>query len=124
MARLRRLVASLLVVTTASLALAACGTGGAVADARLACRDVHAALALQRTSQASGLTSAQRDSFQARALSRLLKATPAAAAATSADGSWNPLMTTINEAERVPLPDLVASLTQLCQIADSSTPYE
>ena len=56
-------------------------------------------------------------------MSALLKATPAAAAATSIDGSWNPLMTTINEAERVPLQDLVASLTRLCQVADSSTPY-
>ena len=36
-------------------------------------------------------------------MSELLKATPSAAAATSADGSWNPLMTTINEAERVPM---------------------
>jgi hypothetical protein len=52
-----------------------------------------------------------------------LKATPSAAAATSIDGSWNPLMTTINEAERVPIPDLTAALTRLCRIADSQTPY-
>jgi hypothetical protein len=32
-------------------------------------------------------------------------------------------MTTINEAERVPIPDLAASLTRLCRIADSQTPY-
>jgi hypothetical protein len=32
-------------------------------------------------------------------------------------------MTTINEAERVPLLDLEASLTRLCRIADSQTPY-
>ncbi|NNN01695.1 MAG: hypothetical protein HKL86_07695 [Acidimicrobiaceae bacterium] len=56
-------------------------------------------------------------------MSELLKATPAAAAATSADGSWNPLMTTINEAERVPLAQLVPALTRLCQVANSSTPY-
>jgi uncharacterized protein YqgV (UPF0045/DUF77 family) len=52
-----------------------------------------------------------------------LKATPSAAAATSIDGTWNPLMTTINEAERVPIKDLVASLTRLCRVADSPTPY-
>ncbi len=56
-------------------------------------------------------------------MSDLLKATPGAAAATSIDGSWNALMTTINEAERVPLNDLVPSLTRLCKVADSSTPY-
>jgi hypothetical protein len=32
-------------------------------------------------------------------------------------------MTTINEAERVPLVDLVASLTRMCKVADSKTPY-
>ena len=56
-------------------------------------------------------------------MSALLKATPPAAAATSLDGSWNPLMTTINEAERVPLENLVPSLTRLCKVADSTTPY-
>ena len=56
-------------------------------------------------------------------MSELLKATPAAAAATSADGSWNALMTTINEAERVPLAQLVPALTRLCQVANSATPY-
>ncbi len=56
-------------------------------------------------------------------MSELLKATPAAADATSIDGSWNALMTTINESERVPLQNLVPSLTRLCKVADSSTPY-
>jgi len=56
-------------------------------------------------------------------MSELLKATPSAAAATSIDGSWNALMTTINEAERVPLNNLVPSLTRLCRVADSATPY-
>ncbi len=56
-------------------------------------------------------------------MSELLKATPAAADATSIDGGWNALMTTINESERVPLKNLVPSLTRLCKVADSSTPY-
>jgi hypothetical protein len=84
---------------------------------------VHQALALQARSEAPGITAPRRSALQADAMSALLKATPAASAATSIDGSWNPLMTTINEAERVPLQDLVASLTRLCQVADSSTPY-
>jgi len=56
-------------------------------------------------------------------MSELLKATPKAADATSIDGSWNALMTTINESERVPLKNLVPSLTRLCKVADSSSPY-
>ena len=123
MARLSRRVATLLAVAVAGLALSACGTGGAVADARTACKDVHAALRLQARSETPGVTSTQQIELQNNAMSALLKATPSAAAATSIDGSWNPLMTTINEAERVPLQDLVASLTRLCQVADSSTPY-
>ena len=123
MARLSRRVATLLCVALASLALSACGTGGAVAEARAACTHVHVALRLQAQSAQPGISSTRQTQLQDNAMSALLKATPAAAAATSSDGSWNPLMTTINEAERVPLSNLVASLTRLCQVADSSTPY-
>jgi hypothetical protein len=56
-------------------------------------------------------------------MGELLKGSSAAAAATSSDGSWNALMTTIAEAERVPLQDLVPALRRLCQVADSSSPY-
>jgi len=122
-ARLSRRVGPFLVVAVASLALSACGTGGAVTDARAACKEVHAALRLQAQSEVPTITNARQSQLQSNALSELLRATPAAAAATSADGSWNPLMTTINEAERVPLQNLVASLTRLCRVADSSTPY-
>jgi hypothetical protein len=94
-----------------------------VADVRHSCVDVKRALVIEQQSELPGLSGAQRTHLQARALSRLLKATPSAAAATSLDGSWNPLMTTINEAERVPMSHLVASLTRLCNVADSSTPY-
>lgn len=122
MARLRRplLVAALL---SSALVLSSCGTGGAVADARSACHDVKLALATQRRSAASGLSAGRRDQLENLALAQLLRGTPAAAAATSIDGSWNALMTTINEAERVPLTNLAPALTRLCSVADSSTPY-
>lgn len=107
----------------AGVLLASCGTGSAIADARHSCVDVRRAITLEQRSQQNGTGAAQRRALEARALSELLDATPSAAAATSLDGSWNPLMTTINEAERVPLADLVASLTRLCKVADSSTPY-
>lgn len=122
MARLRLIgVASALLA--AGVTLSACGTGAAVADARTSCTFVTKALALQARSERPGLSAAEVSSLQAAAMSELLKGSSAAAAATSSDGSWNPLMTTIGEAERVPLSDLVASLTRLCQVANSSSPY-
>ena len=107
----------------AGVVLSSCGTSGAVADARASCVDVHRALVLQKASDAPGVSTVRQAQLQARALSALLRATPSAAAATSIDGSWNALMTTINEAERVPMADLVPALTRLCNVADSATPY-
>jgi len=122
-ARLKRSLVSVVAILAASVALSSCGVGGAVSQARVSCGFVERALKLQAQSEVPGLTAARTNSLQADAMSELLKATPSAAAATSADGSWNPLMTTINEAERVPLTQLVPALTRLCQVANSSTPY-
>jgi len=122
-ARLARTFGALATLTVTGALLSACGSSGAVADARRSCVDVKAALVLHERSVQPGLSSGQVNILNAKAVSELLKATPLAAAATSLDGSWNPLMTTINEAERVPLANLVPSLTRLCKVADSSTPY-
>jgi hypothetical protein len=115
-----RLIVALLV---AGIVLSSCGAGGALSDVRTSCRSVHAALVLEKKSEESGLSEAAQSELQAEAMSELLKATPSAAAATSLDGSWNPLMTTINEAERVPINFLAPALSRLCQVANSSTPY-
>lgn len=123
MARLSRLRGLLVALVLAGVTLSACGAGGAVNDARSSCRLVKRALAVQAQSEFAGISAATRTTLQAKAMNELLKATPMAAAATSADGSWNALMTTINESERVPLQNLVPSLTRLCKVADSSSPY-
>lgn len=123
MARLTRLTLLGASILAASLGLSACGSGGAVAQARASCVDVKTALRLDQAAQAPGLSSEQSAALESKAMAALLRATPAAARATSIDGSWNPLMTTINEAERVPIANLRASLTRMCQIANSSTPY-
>ena len=123
MARVARVLAPLSALVLASVVLSSCGTNGAVADARASCVLVKRAITIQSQSEATNLTSTRRDSLEGRAMSELLKATPKAADATSIDGSWNALMTTINESERVPLKNLVPSLTRLCKVADSSTPY-
>jgi hypothetical protein len=122
-ARLVRFLGPLTALVLASVALSSCGTNGAVTDARASCVLVKRAIILQTHSEAPHLTATERSSLEGRAMSELLRATPKAADATSIDGSWNALMTTINESERVPLRDLVPSLTRLCRVADSSSPY-
>ena len=123
MARLTRVLGTLVALVLASVVLSSCGTSGAVTDARASCVLVKRALVIQTQSEAPHLSAARRAALEGRAMSELLKATPKAADATSIDGSWNALMTTINESERVPLKNLVPSLTRLCKVADSSTPY-
>ena len=123
MARLKRALAVAAPLLVASLALSSCGVGGAVTEARASCVFVHRALVLQAKSEVPGLSSAEQGRLQANALSELLKGTQSAADATSADGSWNPLETTINEAERVPVENLVPALTRLCKVANSQSPY-
>ncbi|HEY5266470.1 MAG TPA: hypothetical protein VIJ40_06635 [Acidimicrobiales bacterium] len=123
MARLARSLSVLSALTLASVVLSSCGSSGAVADVRHSCVFVKRAIATEKLSEQPGLSAKRRSTLQANALSELLKGTASAAAATSIDGSWNPLMTEINEAERVPIIHLVASLTRLCKVADSSTPY-
>jgi hypothetical protein len=122
-ARLARVASVLATLTITSALLASCGNSGAIADVRYSCVYVKRALKIELQSEQSNISSSRRRTLQANALSELLKATPSAAAATSIDGSWNPLMTTINEAERVPMPHLVDSLTRLCKVADSPNPY-
>lgn len=123
MARVVHVITLTTALVATSVLLGGCGTNSAVTQARAACVDVRHALRLQRASEVEGLPAPRRHYLQNRALGALLAATPAAARATSLDGSWNPLMTTINEAERVPLGHLVDALTRLCRVADSRTPY-
>ncbi len=121
MARLGR-VGLLTTLLAGGLLLSGCGVGSAVVDARQACSYVHRALTLERASAATSKV-ARRSLLESRALAELLRAVPYAAAATSADGSWNPLQTTLQEANRVPLRFEVPALTQLCKVADSQSPY-
>ena len=123
MARVVRVLGPLTALVISSVVLSACGTNGAVADARASCVLVKRAIAIQVQSEAPSLSAARRATLEGQAMGELLKATPKAADATSIDGSWNALQTTINESERVPLKNLVPSLTRLCKVADSSTPY-
>jgi hypothetical protein len=122
-ARLARLVGVSFALVAASVTLSSCGTGGAVTDAKRACVYVDRALNLENQSAVPSISASARLKLENRAIAELVRATPYAARATSIDGSWNPLMTTIGEAQRVPIVQLAASLTRLCKVANSSTPY-
>jgi len=117
-----RVAAAGAALALAAVALSGCGVGGAVTQARQACVHIKVALALQTQSEAKGISAAQRTHLETEALTELLKATPLAAAATSADGTWNPLQTTLEEANRVPLQYEAPALTRMCQVANSATP--
>jgi len=122
-ARLAPKAALTLVLVASSTLLASCGTGGAVNQAKLACVYVQRSLKIQQRSEDPHLSTSHRVTLENRAIAEMVRATPYAARATSIDGSWNPLMTTIGEAQRVPIRDLAASLTRLCKVANSKTPY-
>ena len=106
----------------AALGLGACGHGAAVSQARQACTTVNESLKIY--SQITPTTPpAEANQLTADAQAKLLSALPSAAAATSGDGSFNALMTTISEATRVPENLLVPSLTAQCKVVLSNTPY-
>ncbi len=97
---------------TASLGLAACGSTGQ-SQAVQACIQVNRSLMLYQASLHEPAKKAADD--QRKAQTELLAAEPLAAAATSADGSWNGLMTTLIESERVSEGNLVVSLQSECE---------
>jgi hypothetical protein len=105
-----------------ALALSACGSGGATDQARTACKKVDRSLAIYKQATAEPIP-ANTDELQNRSQALLLSALGDAARATSADGSFNALMTTLSEATRVPEGLLVASLSRQCKVVMSDTPY-
>jgi hypothetical protein len=68
-------------------------------------------------------SSAEKEALVAKAQAELLDALSSAAAATSADGSFNALMTTIGEASRVHENLLIPALQAQCKVVDSTSPY-
>jgi hypothetical protein len=123
MARVVRGFAAFLTLASAGVLLSACGSSGAIGEVRQSCHFVHQAIVLQKKSEVVGTSKARVTLLQSEAIGELLKAEPYAARATSADGSWNPLMTTIGEAQRVSIDELIPSLEQICRVANSNSPY-
>jgi len=101
------------------LTLSACGGNSGQELAQQAC--VHIKRSLQDYAQSSlpGVAPATVTSLRNQADRELRAALPLAAAATSADGSWNSLMTTISESATVDETHLAPALKGQCAVADT-----
>ena len=108
------------VVLSATL-LAGCSTQSGLALARQACAHVAVSIRYyqQYVKDTDPTTAAQK---LQQAYNQLGEALPLAAQATSDDGSWNELMTTIQEGNRVSEGYLIPSLRASCQNAATGTP--
>lgn len=116
--RLARLVAGLIAAVASGGALTACAASASDL-AQASCKHVHASLAL--LTEADHTTDpAAAAKLRNRAYLALLPAIPIAAQAAYHDIQWEPLSTTLSEANRVPVPVLVPALRAECQSADSS----
>jgi hypothetical protein len=118
-AGLTRRVGVLAGLAAGGLLLAACG--GVNGHAVAACHQVEKAISTYHHAQR--LEGAAHDAAIRHAIAQLDTALGDAATATSEDGSWNALMTTIGEAARVPIGDLVPSLTAQCADVLAKNPY-
>lgn len=119
MARLIRPLGVAAVALAASLALAACG-GGANASAVRACKGVHLALlAYDRSLVASNPAAAQSD--LAQAVRDVAAVQGDAAMANSQDGSYDALMTLIQQAQELPFANVAPALKASCATITSPT---
>ena len=111
-----------LAAATSAFALSGCGSADGQALALQACAHVDRSLALYAASlKASSPAVSHRE--QAQAYDQLRAALPLAAMATSNDGRWNALMTTISESARVQEALLTTALRDQCEVAENKGPY-
>jgi hypothetical protein len=101
--------------------LAACTSAqDGQALAQQACVHVNRSVTEWVNSERVGTPATTVATLQLRAEQQLRLALPLAAAATSDDGSWNSLMTTISEIETVDEGHLVPALRAQCVLANSN----
>ncbi len=120
-ARRHRVWAGAVLLLIVPVVLASCSSvHDGQALAQQACVHVNRSVADWVDSQRAGTPTATAASLQQRAAQQLRLALPLAAAATSDDGTWNSLMTTISEIESVDEGHLVPALHAQCVVADSN----
>lgn len=118
MARLIRRPAALAAVVLAGALLTACG-GGTNPDALATCRGVHrAAVAYNRSVHERG-PAARREALAAK--QDLADVEQDAGLANSSDGSYNALMTLLQQSQVLPLANVMPALEQTCSAITSST---
>ena len=117
----RRAAAGLGLVAVSAIILSACSDQSGLALAQQACDRVHSSIVLYEAgTHATNHVTAVRD--LAKATDDLQAAEPLAAQATSADGQWNALMTTLNELGQVDEGHLISALQAQCEVANSNQP--
>jgi hypothetical protein len=118
--RLRALVLPA-AITVSAISISACSSQSGTSLAREACAKVHSSVAAYEASK-SAPNPATRSRDLRIATNDLTQAEPLAAAATSSDGQWNALMTTLNEFGQVDELHLIPALRAQCAVANSSNP--
>jgi hypothetical protein len=116
-AGLRRRTGVVVLVVTATLALASCG-GGTNADALKACHGVRLALAAYDHSLRAP-TPAARSADLVAATHQISLVQGDAALADSADGSYDALMTLLQQAQELPFRDVAPALKATCAAVTS-----
>jgi hypothetical protein len=100
--------------------LSGCSSQSGQSLAQQACTHVHRSVQDFVLSTKTGTPAATVAQLQQSAARELREALPLAAAANSADGSWNSLMTTISEGSTVDESHLVPALRAQCTLANSN----
>jgi type IV pilus biogenesis protein CpaD/CtpE len=114
MARLNRWPVAVVFVLVSALTLAGCGRDG-LGEARQACGLAHKGIALIHKSQEPGITPAEADQLLRQARSAFLRGVGHAARATSANGRWNSLQTTLQLSRHGSVTNVVPTLTRQCK---------
>jgi hypothetical protein len=104
----------------AVLCLSACGQDDGQALARQACTHVKLSVHYYELSTKANVTTSEAARLRSKADVELHAALPLAAAATSADGSLNALMTTISESNTVDEGHLIPALKGQCASVDTN----
>ena len=121
MAGLRRRVAAVALALAAGVGIASCG-GGSNGDAIATCHGVRLALAAYARSL-TATTAAARAADVRDAHRQLAAVQSDAAFANSADGSYDALMTLVQEGQVMPIENVAAALRASCAAVTSSTSY-
>jgi len=114
MARMNRWPVAVILIVVSGFILSGCGRAG-LGEARQACGFVQEGITLFHKSQDSGTSAVDTDHLLRQARSSFIHGEAHAARATSADGRWNALMTTLQLSRHAPVSTVVPTLTRQCK---------